>query len=219
MNGAADLGGMHGFGPVGPQDDESVFHADWERRVFALALAMGATGEWTLDASRFARESLPPWRYLAMSYYERWLAALEQQLRDHGVVTAKEVAAGRPELPAKPLRRVLAAADVAGALAHGSPSERHAARPARFAVGERVRARNMHPMTHTRLPGYVRGRAGKVIAVHGCHVYPDSNAHGHGEDPQWLYTVQFVGQELWGEEADPCVTVCVNAFEPYLDTL
>ena len=65
MNGAQDLGGMHGFGPVIPEADEPAFHAEWERRVFALTLAMGATGSWTLDESRGARESMAPPRYLA----------------------------------------------------------------------------------------------------------------------------------------------------------
>jgi len=77
-----------------------------------------------------------------------------------------------------------------------------------------VRARNLHPPTHTRLPRYVRGHTGTVESVHGCHVFPDTNAHGRGEDPQWLYTVRFSAHELWGRDDDDSVSI--DAFEPYL---
>ena len=217
MNGVHDMGGMHGFGPVMPEPDEPMFHADWERRVFALTLAMGATGEWNLDASRFARENRPPDDYLDKSYYEIWLAGLQQLLAEHELVTEDEVSAARASEPGKPVRRILAAGDVAATLGRGGPTNRAPARPARFNVGDSVRAKNVNPPTHTRLPRYVRGRIGTVRATHGCHVFPDANAHGGGEDPQWLYTVSFEGRELWGPEADPALTVSVDAFEPYLE--
>jgi nitrile hydratase len=217
VNGVHDMGGAHGFGPVEPEPDEPVFHADWERRAFALTLAMGATGEWTLDASRFARESLPPARYLSSTYYEIWLGGLERQLAERGLVAPEEVEAGRALRPTPPVKRTLAARDVLPTLGRSGPTRRPEARPARFAPGDRVRARNLHPPTHTRLPRYVRGRIGTVESVHGCHVFPDANAHGGGEDPQWLYTVRFAGRELWGPEADPALAVSVDAFEPYLE--
>ncbi len=218
MNGAQDMGGQHGFGAVEPEADEPAFHAEWERRAFALTLAMGATGEWNIDASRFARESLRPAEYLAKSYYELWLAGLQRLVGECGLVTPEELAAGRAlEAPARPVRRTLAAADVPAVLRRGSSVERQPPRPALFAPGERVRARNLHPVTHTRLPRYVRGRTGTVALVHGCHVFPDAHAHGEGEDPQWLYTVRFEARELWGPEADPAAAVSVDAFEPYLE--
>lgn len=217
MNGAQDMGGMHGFGAVLAELDEPVFHAEWERRVLALTLAMGATGEWNLDASRFARESRPPSEYLSKTYYEIWLAGLERLLAERGLVAPDEIAAGRSLQPAKPVRRTLAAGDVAGAVSRGSPTDRDAPQPAHFDVGDRVRAKNLHPVTHTRLPRYVRGHVGTITRVHGCHIFPDTHAHGHGENPQWLYTVSFDGRELWGAEADPTVAVSVDAFEPYLD--
>jgi nitrile hydratase len=217
VNGVHDMGGAHGFGPVEPEPDEPVFHADWERRAFGLTLAMGATGEWTLDASRFARESLPPARYLSSTYYEIWLAGLERQLAERGLVAPEEVEAGRALRPTPPVKRTLAAKDVLPTLGRGGPTRRPEPEPARFGPGDRVRARNVHPPTHTRLPRYVRGRAGTVESVHGCHVFPDSNAHGGGEDPQWLYTVRFDGRELWGPKADPALSVSVDAFEPYLE--
>jgi nitrile hydratase len=112
------------------------------------------------------------------------------------------------------VRRVLPAEEAA-TLGPGNP-RRQATRPARFARGDRVRAENIHPPGHTRLPRYVRGRVGTILSVHGANVFPDSRAHGLGEHPQWLYTVCFTGRELWGAEADPSVTVSVDAFEPYL---
>lgn len=217
MNGVHDMGGMHGFGTVRPEPDEPVFHADWERRVFALSLAMGATGEWNLDATRFARENRPPDDYLDKSYYELWLAGLQQLVTEHGLATEDEISAGRASERRRPVRRVLAAGDVAANLGRGAPTNREAAQPALFSVGDRVRARNINPPTHTRLPRYVRGHIGTVSASHGCHVFPDTHAHGRGEDPQWLYTVAFDGRELWGPEADPALTVSVDAFEPYLE--
>jgi nitrile hydratase beta subunit len=217
MNGAHDMGGVHGFGAVLPEADEPVFHANWERRVLALTLAVGASGEWTLDAARFARENRPPAEYLSKSYYQIWLAGLQQLLVERELVAPGELAAGRSLWPPKPVKRTLAARDTAGLLKRGGPTNREAPRPARFKVGDQVRAKNIHPVTHTRLPRYVRGHTGTITCVHGCHVFPDSNAHGHGEDPQWLYTVAFPGRELWGADADPTVTISVDAFEPYLE--
>jgi nitrile hydratase len=217
VNGAHDMGGAHGFGPVCPEPDEPVFHGEWERRVLALTLAMGATGEWNLDTTRFARENRPPAQYLGMSYYEIWLAGLEALLSQRGLVTPDEMAAGRSLARTAPVKRTLAAADVVPALRKGSPTNRDPSRPARFGPGILVRAKNIHPSTHTRLPRYVRGRVGTVQLVHGCHVFPDAHAHGLGEDPQWLYTVSFDARELWGPDADPTSSVSVDAFEPYLE--
>lgn len=217
MNGAQDLGGMHGFGPVVPEPDEPVFHAEWERRAFAITLAAGAMGEWNLDMSRHARESLPPAEYLTKSYYEIWLAGLERLLVDRGLVTPDELEKGCQLVEPKPVNRVLTAAAVPTVLARGAPVEREPSRPARFAVGDRVRARNMHPRRHTRLPRYVRGHVGKIVIVHGCHVFPDSHAHGTGEDPQWLYCVRFAAQELWGPDGGATDSVHVDLWEPYLE--
>ena len=217
MNGAHDMGGTHGFGKVEPEANEPPFHAPWERRAFALTLAMAMPGGWNLDMSRFARENMPPADYLSKSYYQIWLAGLETLLCERGLAGADEIAAGRPLHPAKPVARTLSSADVAQVLYRRSPTLRPAKTPARFAVGDKVRAKNMHPRTHTRLPRYVRGHVGMIERAHGCHVYPDSHALGRGENPQWLYTVRFDGRELWGADADPTLKVSVDAWEPYLE--
>jgi nitrile hydratase len=211
------MGGMHGFGPVEPEPNEPTFHAAWERRAFALTVAMGATGEWNLDQSRFARESLPPAEYLAKTYYQIWFAGLERQLQARGLVDADEIAAARALHAPKPVKRTLAAADVAKTLGRGGPTVRDPKTPALFKVGDRVRARQINPATHTRLPRYVRGHEGIIERVHGCHVFPDSNAQGLGENPQWLYAVRFEARDLWGPDADASAKVSVDAFEPYLE--
>lgn len=217
MNGAQDLGGMMGFGPIAPEKDEPVFHAAWEKRALALTLAMGATGSWPLDAGRYARESLPPAEYLSSSYYEIWIKGLIKLLVAKGLASETELAGGRATEPAKPVKRVIKASEVPEALHTGSRCDRLVTRPAHFAAGDRVRARNEHKVTHTRLPRYARGHVGTIVEAHTMFVLPDTNAHGEGENPEWLYTVRFAGAELWGPQADPGVTVMLDLWESYLD--
>lgn len=215
MNGAQDLGGMMGFGPVVPEPEGTLFHADWEPRALAVTLAAGALGQWNIDAMRHARETLPPGEYLTSTYYEIWVKGLEKMLVDRGLVTEEELRTGRASAPRKDLTP-LAAEQVAPALARGTPYDRPAGTPARFAPGDAVRTRNFNPGHHTRLPRYARGKAGVVERVHGVFVFPDSHAHFRGEAPQWLYTVAFTAAELWGEGADPGLTVSIDAWESYL---
>jgi nitrile hydratase len=217
VNGPQDLGGQAGFGPVVPEADEPVFHARWEGRALGLTLAAGAMGHWTIDESRHARESLHPADYYASSYYAIWTRALEKLLLRHGFVTPQELEAGQAITPGAAPKRVLGAAGVAAALARGAPSEREAAGPPAFAPGDRVRTVVMHPPGHTRLPRYARGKLGTVESVNGAHVFPDSNAHGHGEAPQWLYTVVFEAAELWGRDGGPGERVSIDAWESYLE--
>nr|WP_268777975.1 nitrile hydratase subunit beta [Mycolicibacterium komanii] len=212
-----DMGGMADFGHVREEADEPTFHADWERRSFGLTIAASATGAWNVDMGRRARESLPAAVYLTSSYYEIWARGLEALLVETGLVTEEELAAGRMLTSVKPVKRVLTPELVAPALQGGSPSLRTGQAPARFAVGDHVVARNMHPKGHTRLPRYTRGKCGVIEKVHGAHVFPDTHAHGLGEAPQWLYTVRFDGAELWGVDAEPNVTSSIDAWESYLD--
>ena len=217
MEGAQDMGGLGGFGPVQPEPNEPVFHAEWERRAFALTLAMAMPGGWNIDMSRFAREDRPPEDYLGKSYYQIWLAGLERLMQERDLTCTDEIDAGHARQPAKPVARTLSAEGVAAMLHRGGPTEREAGQPALFAVGDPVRAKSFSPPTHTRLPRYVRGHIGVVERIHGAHVFPDSNAHGGGEHPQWLYTVTFEGRELWGDDAEPSLKISIDAFEPYLE--
>lgn len=217
MNGAQDLGGQMGFGPITLEDNEPNFHAKWEERAFAVTLAMGATGSWTLDASRFARESLPPAEYLSSSYYEIWTRGLERLVVTHGLATDEELKQGKVLVDPKQVKRVLKAEDVGTTLAKGAPVDRPEQQPARFRVGDKVRTKRMHPETHTRLPRYARDVEGVIETVHGVHVFPDSNAHGKGEQPTWLYSVAFKGTDIWGPDSDPKLALRLDLWEPYLD--
>jgi len=219
MNGAHDMGGVMGFGPVVAEKDEPVFHFEWEGRVRAMTIAMGGPMGSNIDQGRFAREDRSPSDYLPKTYDELWFAGLVRMLLDRGLVTAEELTVGRSTHPAKPVPRILTAEEVALVLAKGRPYGRTIQQPARFKAGDRVRVRNMHPTGHTRLPRYVRGHIGTVTHAHGAHVFPDSNAAGLGEAPQWLYNVRFTGRELWGEAADPTLTVSVDAWESYLEPI
>lgn len=210
MNGVHDLGGMQSFGPVRPEPDEPPFHHDWERRTLAVTLAMGALGLWNIDQMRHVRESLPPAQYLSSSYYEIWQQGLQDAVQELRLLD--DVPDGVDARSAEELIEMFST--------RGS-YERPVDHGPRYAVGQRVRARNHNPAGHTRLPRYARGRIGTVVAVRGAHVFPDRNAVPLGQrpeaDPEWLYTVDFSGTELWGDDADPNLTVSVDAWEPYLE--
>ena len=215
MNGPQDMGGMMGFGPVAPEADEPVFHAEWERRAFAVVLAIGALGRWNLDIARHARERIPPATYLASSYYEIWLRGMITLLKENGLITAEEIESGKPSAPAQGNLPILKGDMVQGVLAKGGPSSRPSPAPAQYKPGDKVRTRNIHPTGHTRLPRYARGHAGEIVTVHGTHVFPDSSAQRKGDDPQWLYTVRFSARELWGHEGPDHVHI--DLWEPYLE--
>jgi nitrile hydratase len=215
MNGAHDLGGLDGFGPVIPEPVKPVFHHDWEKRAFALTIATGFLGRWNIDASRYARENTDPLTYLRSSYYEQWLRGLERLLVERGLVTPGELASGRALGPSE--LRAPAAQEVPAILAKGSPAGRDASTPPRFAVGDRLRVKNLHSKGHTRMPRYCRGRVGTVVRDHGAQVFPDSNARFAGEDPQRCYALRFAARELWGPEASALDSVVVDLWEPYLE--
>ena len=217
MNGIHDMGGMDGFGHVAAEPNEPMFHHPWEGRVLAMTRAMGAAGAFNIDASRFYREALPPEVYMSSSYYQKWLLGLEDVLVANGYLTTEEIKNAHASAPSKSLKHGKFTQDqVERVMARGAFG-RAAAAAAKFTAGDRVRAKNIHPATHTRLPRYVRGHVGVVERDHGCHVFPDSVAHDKGENPQWLYTVVFDGAELWGADGDPTLKVSVEAFEPYLE--
>lgn len=209
----ADLGGTMRPGPIEREPEGEVFHHRWEAKALALTLAAGASGKWNIDMSRRCRETLPD--YANLSYYEIWTAGLERLLVERGLVTADEIAAGHAIVEPVEVAGVLTADRVAAALARGGPVEREPVGPARFGVGDRVRTRAGRVDHHTRLPGYVAGHVGTIERVHGAHVFPDTNAHGLGEQPQWLYTVVFAAADLW-DDAAPGQRVSVDAWEPYL---
>jgi nitrile hydratase beta subunit len=218
MNGVHDMGGMHGMGPIHLEKNEPVFHADWEKRVFALNRALGAWGKWNIDASRHQRELIPAAEYLRMSYYERFFEGLIELMIQRRLVTRAEIESSQPgpdSLKAKP---ALTSSMVSAMVANGMPASRDVAITPRFRVEERVRARNINPAGHTRLPRYARGKQGLIVRDHGVFVFPDTNAHFQGEKPQHVYSVRFEARELWGPDAAPCDAVYIDLWEDYLET-
>jgi nitrile hydratase len=216
MNGIHDMGGMHGLGPIQPEPQEPVFHARWEARVFALHRAMGAWRKWNIDASRYQRELIPASDYLRMSYYEKWLVGLEQLLVAKGLVSSAELASGRAAPGSPKSSPPLTADKVPALVAQGAPSDRPVQSSAWYEVGQRVRTRNIHPVGHTRLPRYARGKRGVIEKIHGSFVFPDTNASFLGENAQHLYSVRFTAHELWGDTTTRDV-VYIDVWEGYLE--
>lgn len=203
MNGGQDLGGAHGFGPVNPEPNEPVFHAEWEKRAFALTVAMGFHGRWNIDMSRWYRENRDPRDYLDSSYYEIWFKGLESLIADRGLLED----AGKLKAPD--------ATQAAALLRMGGKASVDVDVPARFRAGDRVRVLNRHPPTHTRMPRYCRGRQGVVFRDHGVMIFPDTHALDQGQKPQHCYSVRFSAMELWGRPGPDCVHI--DLWDDYLE--
>jgi nitrile hydratase len=211
------MGGLQDMGPVQPENDEPVFHAVWEGRIFAMNVALRAIGKWNLDAWRYQIELLPPAEYLRMSYYERWLRINQELLLKHGLVTAPELATGVADAGSAKAVPALTAADAARRHGRGVPSSEDPAVPPQFRVGQNVRARNINPVGHTRLPRYARGKTGTIGRDHGVYAFPDTNAHFEGEKRQHVYSVRFSARELWGEQASARDSVYLDLWDDYLE--
>jgi nitrile hydratase subunit beta len=217
MNGVHDMGGMQDMGAVQREKNEPVFHARWEGRVWGMMWLGSAWGKWNLDAMRHAIERIPPADYLRMSYYEKWLAALVDLVTGRGLVTRAELESGKPAAGSAKATPPVKAEGVPALIARGNPVKRDVAVAARFQVGQRVRGRNINPVTHTRLPRYARGKIGTIERDHGVFLFADSNAHFQGEKPQHLYSVRFTARELWGEQASARDSTYVNLWDDHLE--
>jgi nitrile hydratase beta subunit len=214
MNGVHDMGGMDGFGPVVPEKNEPVFHADWERRMYAIALPVMNAAQINVDEFRHAIERIPPARYLASSYYERWLSAAETLLVERGIITREELLAKEgPTIDPNRIANGVPARGPAQVKIKSAKTPR-----ARFTKGDRVRARNINPTGHTRLPRYVRGKAGVVARDWGVFVFADTNAHHAGEKRQHCYSVAFDARELWGKSAGR-ERLYIDLWEDYLEAV
>jgi nitrile hydratase subunit beta len=217
MNGAHDMGGQLDMGPVEYEKHEPVFHAPWEGRVYALSRAMRAWAKWNLDADRYALEVMPPADYLRMSYYERWFERLAAQVVQYGLVSREERDSGKAAPGSTKAVPVFTIATSARWLNRGIPSSHDPTVRPSFDVRQRVRARNLNPVGHTRLPRYVRGKTGVVVRDHGVYLFPDSNAHFQGEKRQHVYSVRFAATELWGDAASPRDSVHLDLWDDYLE--
>jgi nitrile hydratase beta subunit len=222
MNGPHDMGGMHGFGRVQPEANEPVFHADWEKTVMAANGANRSLGLVNIDEFRHSIERMPPAEYLNTPYYGRWLSALERILVEKGILTAQELSERAALLqehpdtvtPQGPIPPLAAQPPI---VSNPRAAYQRPGPTPRYSPGDRVRARNVHPTGHTRLPRYARGKRGTIHQVRGVYVFPDTHAHGLGEQPQPLYTVQFDGQELWGDSTEAREAVHIDLWESYLE--
>ena len=217
MNGIHDMGGMHGFGPVAAEAGEPVFHEAWEARMLGLRRAMTSPPGSTIDRFRHLRESMPPVAYLSWTYYEHWYFATALSLLQAGMVTMEELRTGRVAPGSSRRDDAARPEDVDRLFKTGGNFERQVDSPPRFAAGQPVKARNMHPTGHTRLPRYARGKRGEIHRWHGAHVFPDTSAHDGGECPGHLYAVMFTARELWGEEAAHGDKVFLDLWESYLE--
>lgn len=216
-----DMGGRFGDGPVQPEPEGKVFDQDWHARAMAVTVASGTLGQWTIDESRFHRESLAPQDYAMFSYYEKWIAALADLLVAKGVITADELAAGQGQGPSPLADRCVDPAQMAAILAKGGPTERTQTTAPRFAPGDAVQtcrpaANRLVHGGHTRLPAYAAGARGTILRQQGTHVLPDANAHGIGEAPEPLYAVAFPASELWATPEHPGDEVVLDLWESYL---
>ena len=217
MNGVHDMGGQQGMGPVVFEKDEPVFHASWEARIYALNRAMRAWRKWSLDTDRHALELMSPVDYLRMSYYERWLYRLEAQVVQYGLVSREEFESGQPAPGSTKEGPQLTLATSDRWLDRGiASSDDPRVRPS-FKVSQRVRARNINPTGHTRLPRYARGKTGVIVRDHGVYLFPDSNAHFQGEKRQHVYSVRFAARELWGASASPRDSMHLDLWDDYLE--
>ena len=223
MNGIHDMGGMHGFGPVPIEEDEPVFHAPWEGRVYAMAIAAGKKRLTEPVGLRAYIEGLDPARYLASSYYERWMGALEDALISKGIATREDLDrrtaqfADNPDSQPQRRENPEEATKVAASIYRHRSPQRETDRPQRFQPGDRVRARTINPIGHTRLPRYIRGRVGVVDRLHGVHSFDDARSQGRGHEPQHIYSVRFEARELWGNEAPESECVYIDMWDSYLD--
>ena len=217
MNGIHDMGGMDGFGPIPIEHDEPVFHAPWEGRVWAMNTALGAWGKWNIDAGRYTMEQMDPVLYLSRSYYQRWLHRTETILVAHDLVSRAEIDTPPNERQVTAETKPLAIADIVVRQRKARSARIDQDIPAKFKAGDPIRARNIHPTGHTRIPRYVRGKVGQINRDHGVFIFPDTNAVFAGKTPQHLYSVQFTAQEIWGNDASPTDKIFVDMWDDYLE--
>jgi nitrile hydratase len=212
------MGGMQDMGAIACEKTEPVFHAAWEGRIYAMSNAVQGTGKLKLGL-RPPMEAIPPLEYLRSSYYEKFYVSITERLIASGLLTREELERGMPEAGSQKADLALSPSAAVAAMMKNPPTRRDPSVPARFRTGDLVRARNVHPVTHTRLPRYVRGKSGKIVRDHGVFVFSDTSVYGQGEKPQHIYSVRFGAREVWGEQAAPQDSVYLDLFDDYLEAV
>jgi nitrile hydratase subunit beta len=202
MDGMHDLGGKQGFGKVRHRLDAPAFHASWEMRVHALYSCAVQSGIFNMDEYRHAIERMEPRHYLNASYYERALTSLATLCVEKGVFTREELE-----------RRVQGSFLLANPSATGRTN---AALREVFKAGDRVRVKSDTVAGHIRLPAYIRGKSGVVVAESPPYPFPDAHAHGVAARDEPTYDVRFRSEELWPNSAEPAL-IHVGVFQSYLE--
>lgn len=216
MDGIHDLGGKQGFGPVEVDEKEEAFHQPWEGRMFAIARCMARPADWSIDWFRHCRELIDPADYLTRSYYDQWCQAYSAMLVNSGAATVEEIAGGHAKAKPTEATRAPPPESFETSRAGYTRFDRPGAAEPAFRPGDAVRAKRHGIPGHTRLPAYVRGCRGEIVASHGPHIFPD--AHAVGEDrAEPLYTVGFAASELWPEASGRRDRVFLDLWESYLD--
>lgn len=217
MDGIHDMGGKQCWGTVSIDPAEPVFREAWQGRAFAMgAMSMGLSGT-NLDAFRHGLERLHPVDYLADGYYGRWMRCAELLLVDSGVIAPGAVDVRARQLAGESVKDPDPVETKKPEYERGGGgSLREIDAEPMFEVGQRVTTPHVGSAGHTRLPAYVRGRAGEIVALRPAAVLPDATAHFVGEDPQHVYTVAYDSAELWGRDAEQS-TLRIDLFESYLE--
>lgn len=223
MNGVHDMGGMHGFGHIDIENDEPVFHEEWEGRIYGMVTSIREEQDvYGPYGSRHYIENIPPARYLAASYYERWMFALEAALLNKGLLTTGELDAKTREfsdgtsVEVKRRNDPALAERVRQRIYAPQPLERQASSFPLFAVGDAVAVRNINPVGHTRLPRYVRGKRGIIARVYGAQGFQDEPTIADSS-PQHVYSVMFEANELWGANAEPNQRLFIDMWECWME--
>ncbi len=220
MDGAHDMGGMHGFGAVVEPGCDRAYHQRWEPRAFALQMLVNLEGLGAGPGGRPVREEMAPAHYLAASYYERWLYSAERRLVRKGTTAEGDVERMMERLAsgeAAPQHGDAAMGRRAVERLRGSSPMAPPPGDARFGPGDRVRVRRMHPAGHTRCPRYARGAPGVVELVRGADRLPDLAVYGEPTEPEAVYAVAFASQDLWGAGPEPPWTVMIDLWDSYLE--
>ena len=217
MDGVHDLGGMDNFGPIIIEENEPVFHEEWERTVFSHMLALLGSDYFSVDEVRRSTESIPPIQYLASSYYENWLESVISLLQEKGVVAAQEIQTGKSIHANGTALPPLTKEGVEFITSNPLPALQELDQRPLFQVGDHITTKVMHPAHHTRLPRYIRGKQGTIEKIHGAFLLPDLNAYGGTETSQYNYSVRFSARELWGEDAPPKDCLFIDLFESYME--
>ena len=209
VDGAHDLGGMQGFGPVRTPDGELEYHEPWELRAQVVGLLSGT-------ARRPSIEGLDPAEYLSSSYYVRWLRAAEDEAVRSGRLDRVDLERWRQTFADEPHASppVASDADLVDFIRHRlGPHVHGEVGTAAFGIGDRVRVRRMRPEGHHRCPRYVRGVVGEVERVCGADPVP-----GVSGEVEPVYTVRFSSEALFGPRIDePPYVLLIDLWERYLE--